>query len=102
MEEKKEDLKKKSYGVLLDALFVFIGKTIGAAIMGFTRAFIGGLVLAYPFKWFWNALRLKLTDLEVLEISYWTAFKILLLIGVLFRRQIVVKDILEAERDEKE
>lgn len=94
MEKETEELRGKNKDIIRNAFVVFIGKTIGGAIVGFFRAFLGGLILAYPLKWFWNALSLELTKLGILHISYWTAFKLLLIIGILFRRQIIVKEVL--------
>lgn len=100
MEKENTEVKKKAYGVLTEAVGGFIGRTIANAILSLVRAFFGALILAYPFKWIWNPVSQKIAKNNLLEINYGAAFGILFIVGLLFRRQITIKEQVKAEKDD--
>ncbi|AHK11348.1 hypothetical protein F132_1 [Flavobacterium sp. phage 1/32] len=86
---------KKTFAQVLGA---YIGRLLGNIVLNFIKAVINGLVLAYPVKLIWNELAL-LAVFNSVTISFWVAFKIILLTGFLFRSAINSRRI---EQDEKE
>lgn len=88
MEQKLEEGK---YDKLVKALGGFIGRSIGNILLGFLRALIQGFVLAYPLKWLWNDITEKTALSEVILLSYWTAFKIIVLFSFITKMSVTRK-----------
>ena len=99
MEKENTEVKKKAYGVLTEAVFEFIGRTIANVILSLVRSFFGALILALPFKWIWNSVSKEIAKERLLEINYDAAFGILFIIGLLFRRQITIKEQVKPEQN---
>ena len=87
----EQEVEKGSYDKLVRALGGFIGRSLGNIALGFLRALIQGLVLAYPLKWLWNDLANKLAISDVSMLTYWTAFKIILLFSFISKMSVTRK-----------
>lgn len=86
---------KRSFAQVLGA---FIGRTLGSIVLNFIKACINGLVLAYPVKWIWNELTL-LGVFSSITITYWIAFKLVILTGFLFRSSINSRKLSDDEKE---
>lgn len=97
--EKEKKSKKEAYGVLFDAVANFVGRTIGNAFLTLLRSFFRALILCSPFKEVWNSAGLISSNFEFVKITYATAFCVIFIFGVVFSRQVVLRDQIEKENE---
>lgn len=91
----EQKFKKESKGTLLDAFFGFVLRSAKGIGLVFIKALFQGFVLAYPLKWLWNDLAVKLGLKGVTLLTYWTALFML----VLF---LFITKLIEARKVKKE